>query len=136
MLWVGPGPAAGQTTCVVTGPVIRRAPDLVECSVLAVLKCLWIFEQGALYLHFALGLTNYASGPLNPGGAVLTCNPFQSPPPTPTPPLIPLVGLKVNVNINGQFTLLNGSLHSNNQCQTSELHFESCSAVRHPLGIE
>ena len=59
MLWVGPGPAARQATCVVTGPVIRRALDLVDCSVLDVLKCLWIFEQGALYLHFALGSAKY-----------------------------------------------------------------------------
>lgn len=36
--------------------VLRGALDLIECSAVAiVMKLLTIFEQGALYFHFALG---------------------------------------------------------------------------------
>lgn len=43
------GQLPGRETCVVTqGAVPRRAPSLVQCSALAVMKLLLIFEQGAL----------------------------------------------------------------------------------------
>lgn len=35
--------------------VLRGALDLTECSAVAILKLLIIFEQGTLYFHFALG---------------------------------------------------------------------------------
>lgn len=51
-------------TCVVTqGPRLRRAVCLVSCSVVAVLKFLIIFEQGAPRFCFTLDSTNYIVDP-------------------------------------------------------------------------
>lgn len=44
-------------------PTPRRAIHLFQCSALAILKCLIIFELEAPHFHFALDSANYIAGP-------------------------------------------------------------------------
>ena len=52
-------PPHGSYFLTVKSTVLRRAPCLVSCSAVPLLKFLIIFEQRTPHFHFALGLAKY-----------------------------------------------------------------------------
>lgn len=69
---IAAGPASELCDlCSDTEPHAQGVPCLAECSAVAVLKFLILFQQGAPHFHFALGPTNYVPGPMLQG--YVTC---------------------------------------------------------------
>lgn len=66
--WAHGGSRWGQlcghaTSEAAQAPMPRRAPCLLSCSAIAVLRFLIVLQQGALSFHFTLGSADCVSGP-------------------------------------------------------------------------